>query len=125
MALDARRESAGKHDFFYCNPCGASTPEGCKRYYTLQQLVQRYYVPLLRLKATKAIVLTVFVAFCGAMVYCASKLEQDFDQRWFVPSDAQLWDAFPVYVVTPSTADFDYSTVAGQQRLLSLVTDVN
>ena len=40
--------------------------------------------------------LTVFIGFCGAMAYCASNLEQDFDQRWFVPSDAKLWDAFDV-----------------------------
>jgi len=29
-------------------------------------------------------VLTVFIGFCGAMAYCASNLEQDFDQRWCV-----------------------------------------
>mmetsp|Transcript_14418 Transcript_14418/g.34118 ORF Transcript_14418/g.34118 Transcript_14418/m.34118 type:complete len:977 (+) Transcript_14418:69-2999(+) len=138
MALDARRQAAGKHDLFCLNPCGASTPPACKRYFTLQELVQRYYVPLLRHKAAKAVVLTVFIGFCGAMAYCASNLEQDFDQRWFVPSDAKLWDAFdvdeeyfkdsgslPVYVVTPSTAAFDYTSVAGQDKLLALTAAVS
>ena len=41
--------------------------------------MRRYYVPLLRLKAVKAVVLTGFISFCAAMVYCASNLEQDFD----------------------------------------------
>ena len=36
MALDARRQAAGKHDLFCLNPCGASTPPACKRYFTLQ-----------------------------------------------------------------------------------------
>ena len=42
-ALDARREAARKHDLFLLNPCGASTPAACKRYFTLQERVQRYY----------------------------------------------------------------------------------
>ena len=33
--------TSGKHDGFLCNPCGASTPAACKRYFTLQELVQR------------------------------------------------------------------------------------
>ena len=40
--------------------------------------MQRYYVPLLRLKAVKAVVLTGFISFCAAMVYCASTLAQAF-----------------------------------------------
>jgi len=138
MALDARREKSGSHDCFPCNPCKASLPGCCKRYYTLQQLNQMYYVPFLRKPVVKALLLSTIVGFCGFMGWAASNLQQDFSQEWFVNTDAQLTQSFEVRdeyftttggpqlsISTPPSTSFDYTSIASQQQLLELATAVD
>lgn len=133
MALDAHREQRPRHDCFCCNPCGASCPSCCKRYSTLQEINKRFYVPLLRKRPVKAVILLFFLAFTCTMAWCASNLKQDFDREWFVNTDAKLTDAFdirddyfsdgrgvPVQVTTPTSENFDYTSIVGQGKLTSL-----
>ena len=138
MALDAHREQRPRHDCFCCNPCGASCPSCCKQYSTLQQINKKYYVPLLRKRPVKAIVMFLFLSLTCTMAWCASNLEQDFDREWFVNTDAKLYDSFnvrddyfsdsqglPVHVTTPTTEVFDYTSIVGQGKLTSLRATVD
>merc|ERR1719387_1087777 len=80
----------------------------------------------------KATVLVSFSVLTAVMAWSASNLKQDFQFRWFVGSDAALQDTFdiqdeyfpttglPVNTVTPPSADFDYTTIASQQKLVAL-----
>jgi predicted RND superfamily exporter protein len=98
----------------------------------LKAWMVNYYIPLMRNKFCKGTVILAFTAFTGLSAAYASQLKQDFQFRWFVNDDAPLQQAFdvqddyfalsglPVYVVTPSSSDFEYHTIAGQQKLLSM-----
>ena len=166
MALDAYREKKTKPD---CCPCCCAPTDaasgtcccactynkfGCVKAVTqpkgnfctvlliggLKAWIQRYYIPALRPKAVKAVVIFVFVACTGFMAWAASNLKQDFQFRWFVNDDAALQEAFdiqdayfqsnglPVNIVTPKgkpgagDADgyFDYASIDGQKKLVAL-----
>ena len=93
---------------------------------------RKYYVPLLRKPAVKAFVIVAFAAWAAISAWQASKLRQDFDRRWFVNDDMTLQlpyameDTYctstgpPVVITTPSSWDFDYTAVTGQQVLLDV-----
>jgi len=156
MALDAMRERKAKAD---CCPCCCPKPVpeeiisgccccactyGCFDKCTtcfdgpdggLKKFIKKFYIPLLRMKPVKAIVIIVFAAWTGVSAYYASQLKQDFQFRWFVNDDAALQQAFdiqdayfsstglPVNVVTPpSFGDdaFDYASLEGQAKLKAL-----
>jgi len=146
MAWDAYREHRKKPD---CCPCCCPKPvehaNGCcccccchgkfggvASMPGLKDFMTTYYIPLLRTKPCKVVVLVVFAALTGVCAFYASQLKQDFKFRWFVNDDATLQEAFdvqdeyfatsglPVYVVTPSSADFEYASIAGQQKLLAM-----
>lgn len=146
MAWDAYREQRRKPD---CCPCcmpkGTEKESGCccccccyghfgSVYGApgLKTFMVKYYIPLLRMNACKAVVLLVFTVFTGVSAFYAAQLKQDFKFRWFVNDDAPLQQAFdvqdeyfsstglPVYIVTPSSADFDYAAISGQQKLIAM-----
>ena len=115
-----------------CCPCTyAATGTPAKGDF-LKRLIVNYYIPLLRKPAVKAAVLVFFAALTAVMAWSASNLKQDFKFRWFVGSDAALQKAFdvqddyfastglPVSTVTPSSAAWDYTVVASQQKLVAL-----
>uniref|UniRef100_A0A7S2IXU5 SSD domain-containing protein n=1 Tax=Haptolina brevifila TaxID=156173 RepID=A0A7S2IXU5_9EUKA len=148
MALDAHRERKKKID---CCPCCCEAPEVvtglccCKCTwdccspsvitYGLRPFLVRYYIPCLRSKWTKALVLIGFAALTAFSAYGASQLKQDFQFRWFVNDDAPLQQVFdmqdeyfsetglPVYVITPPSTEVDYTTTSSQQELLNVGTN--
>ena len=73
----------------------------------------------------------------ATLIWQATQLKQDFKFRWFVNDDAQLQQTFeiedkyfastglPVSIVTPPSADFDYSTIAAQKSLVALAAAVD
>jgi len=138
MTLDARREAAEQNDCCCCTPCCAPCPAvccppPCARLPLLEDLNKRYYVPLLRMPAVKAVVVVAFVGWTAFSGYQATMLRQDFQRRWFVNMDATLQRAFdiqddyysetagmPVSVATPAASSFDYRSIANQQKLIDL-----
>jgi len=98
----------------------------------LKAFLRNYYIPLLRRPLVKALVIVIFVGYCAFSAVFAAKLKQDFQYRWFVNDDATLQRAFdvqdeyfsstglPVSIVTPASSSFDYTTIAGQQKLVAL-----
>ena len=164
MALDAYREKKKPDCPCCCAPTDAASGTcccactynkfGCVKAVTqpkgnfctvlliggLKAWIQRYYIPALRPKAVKAVVIFVFVACTGFMAWAASNLKQDFQFRWFVNDDAALQEAFdiqdayfqsnglPVNIVTPKGKPgagdgdgyFDYASIDGQKKLVAL-----
>lgn len=160
MTLDSMRESKGKPD---CCPCCCPPPKqeiesgccccictynccnGCTKSFDgpdggLRAFMIAYYIPLLRKKWVKALVIIVFAGWTGFSAFQASKLKQDFQFRWFVNDDANLQLAFdvqddyfkatglPVNVVTPPSKGenkFDYASIAGQKKLQALADAID
>ncbi|KAL1528326.1 hypothetical protein AB1Y20_009680 [Prymnesium parvum] len=138
MVLDAQREANQRSDCCCC-PCAPKAPvkegDGCFKFYPqLQDLNKKYYIPFLRNPIVKVVVLVSFISFAGIAAWQASQLEQNFDRRWFVDSDAQLQQAFEISdlyyrdtsdgvsfnVATPSSVHFDYTLAESQQKLITL-----
>ena len=98
----------------------------------LKRLIVNYYIPLLRKMWFKVTVLVSFTVLTAVMAWSASNLKQDFQFRWFVNDDAKLQETFdvqdtyfastglPVNIVTPSSTDFDYTTIANQKKIVAL-----
>jgi predicted RND superfamily exporter protein len=160
MTLDSMRETKGKVD---CCPCCCPPPKqeiesgcccclctyNCCNKFTkcfdgpdggLKAFMRAYYIPFLRKKWVKGLVIVIFAAWTGVAAFYATKLKQDFQFRWFVNDDAQLQLAFdvqddyfkatglPVNVVTPPSVGsdkFDYASIAGQKKLSALATNIN
>ena len=111
MALDAMREAKNKID---CCPCCCPPVKedqlssgcccfrccygkfDCLRPLGLKAFMVKYYIPLLRKPAFKAVVILGFLGYAGFSGWAASNLKQDFQFRWFVNDDAMLQSTFDI-----------------------------
>ncbi|KAL3916707.1 MAG: hypothetical protein SGPRY_006704 [Prymnesium sp.] len=126
MTLDAYREDRGTSDCCCC-PCvpkdASEEGAGCCTWYPqLQTLNERYYVPLLRNRFVKAIVLVSFFTFTGIAGW-QIQLETPLLQA-FIVSDDYFTNTgnggVRVNIVGPPSTVFDYSLPASQQKMIEM-----
>jgi len=125
-------EAEGKRRGCCCVPTPCATPKGGP----LRYIINRFYIPALRPTAVKAVLVAVFVGYCGFSGWAASNLKQDFSYRWFVNDDAQIQQAFDIQddyftdgglqysIVTPASSSFDYTSIVSQGKLVDLKAEV-
>jgi len=91
LALDAKRQQARRDACLCCIKLSEDwTPMPCSEKGYLQMFVKNIYGPAILSKPGKIIILLMTVGLLVGGGFGVAKLEQDFDQNWFLPTDSAV-----------------------------------
>ncbi|KAM6035889.1 NPC1-like intracellular cholesterol transporter 1 [Theristicus caerulescens] len=127
LALDARRQEAGRFDLCCCCGMGKGGPTGPGAR-LLRPLLHRYYTPLLLHRLARPVVVLLFLFLACAGLYLMLQVPVGLDQELAMPKDSYMLQYFaalnrylavgvPTYFVT--TGGYNFSSAAGTNGICS------